>query len=287
MKKRKKFKKLFRRILFLCMLLVFVVSLGMIILRILDYQKGDAIYQAAKDSVFHEDTTATKTVTIPVPKSVKESSSSTDSTEVAGEAPTEEETVTMSILTNYDHNALLAINQDAVGYLQIPAIGVLLPVVQGSDNDFYLRHAITGANSQNGTLFIDTRCSLGVDSPNTIVYGHNMQNGAMFGKLSKFMDASFFQNGTNRYFYFYVQDHIYMYEIYSVHVVDATSHAYHTNFTSGEEFIQYLNDMHRASYHSTTSDFSESSITMTLSTCTNDSQKRFLVQGLRIGEIFP
>lgn len=286
--RRKQFKRLFRRFLFLAALLVFIISMGLMILRLLDYKKGDDIYNAAEDSVFREDSTTQKVVEIPIVKPVVNptvSDSEVQATTAATEGETE--TAVVTIMTNYDHSALLALNSDGVGYLQIPAINILLPVVQGSDNSFYLKHAITGANSQNGTLFIDTRCKEGIDSSNCIIYGHNMLNGAMFGRLKKFTDASFFQAGTNRYFYFYTENHIYMYEIYSVHGVNAVGDAYQTYFADSEDFLSYLNKMQRGSYHSTSPVFSADSKTITLSTCTGDNSTRLIVQGIRIGEVEP
>lgn len=78
-----------------------------------------------------------------------------------------------------DWNALLAENKDTVGYLIIEGTGIHTPVVQGSDNDFYLYHNFQGESDEKGTLFLDSNYSFtepkGV---NSVIYGHsNMRNG--------------------------------------------------------------------------------------------------------------
>ncbi|MDD6571287.1 MAG: class B sortase [Thermoflexaceae bacterium] len=264
-RRRRRRKLLIRRIVFCSALIIFIFSGTMLVKSLLDYNKADKIYKNVENVVFATDTPDTKK---PSPG------------DNLAEAPTES-----VLLKNYDHAALLALNPDAVGYLQIPAIDVLLPVVQGTDNEYYLSHTLTGESSKNGTLFIDCRNTDGIESQNTIIYGHNMKNGSMFGSLRKFMDKDFFAEGDNKYFYFYIGNKIYKYEIYSVHTTPAVSETYATEFESGDAFLSYTNAMIRASYHSTSVSMTGSSKTITLSTCTNDDDVRLVIQALRIEEL--
>ena len=99
----------------------------------------------------------------------------------AAEATLPEAPVYDTVLPEYE--ALLAENGDLRGWLSVPEYGLDLPVVQGPDNDYYLRRSFTGEWSLAGTPFFDYRIADFVTLPrNTVVYGHNMRrNDIMFG----------------------------------------------------------------------------------------------------------
>lgn len=81
------------------------------------------------------------------------------------------------------------------GWLQIPNTQIDLPVMRhgGEDRDFYLHHDFTGEESVEGTLFVDQRNSSYPMDDNTVVYGHNMKNGHIFGMLKMYGNAEFFR----------------------------------------------------------------------------------------------
>lgn len=96
-------------------------------------------------------------------------------------------------------DALYQQNNDLVGWLSMPAIGVERPVMKGSDNDYYLTHDVQRALSRYGALFADSGNILtqSQSSANLSVYGHNTKNGSMFGSLGKYRDLAFYkQNPT-------------------------------------------------------------------------------------------
>ena len=80
------------------------------------------------------------------------------------------------------------------GWLQIPDTQIDLPVMRAeSDRDFYLHHDFSGAESAEGALFVDAESSAYPQDDNTVIYGHNMKNGHIFGTLKMYGDADFFQ----------------------------------------------------------------------------------------------
>lgn len=83
-------------------------------------------------------------------------------------------------------SALLALNPETVGFLTIGDL-ITLPVAQRqNDNEFYLKHNFEGAESQQGCLFLDGINRLTLSDKLLIVYGHNMKNGTMFGRLTNY-----------------------------------------------------------------------------------------------------
>lgn len=85
---------------------------------------------------------------------------------------------------------LLAANPDTVGFLEIDGM-LSLPVVQRpNDNDYYLDHSFEGAKALEGTLFLDGMNRLVPEDDCLIVYGHNMKNRTMFGRLSAYGDVA-------------------------------------------------------------------------------------------------
>jgi PncC family amidohydrolase len=90
---------------------------------------------------------------------------------------------------------LLAINPDTVGWLTVPNTKCDNPVVQTTNNNKYLDTTFEGEKSKYGTLFADKNCKFTAQglSQNTIVYGHHMRDGTMFGELKKYRKFEFYK----------------------------------------------------------------------------------------------
>ncbi len=93
-----------------------------------------------------------------------------------------------------DFDKLKKINADICGWIDIPAITVSYPILQGENNDAYLHHLPDGTYNFCGSIFIDERCKNDFSSPVTVIYGHCMKDGSMFAKLGRFLDKSLIKN---------------------------------------------------------------------------------------------
>lgn len=87
---------------------------------------------------------------------------------------------------------LRAINPDVVGWLTVNDTPIDYPVVQGPDNRKYLDTTVEGEYRLSGSLFLDWRNNPAFSDFNSIIFGHHMEQERMFGCLSNFGDAAYF-----------------------------------------------------------------------------------------------
>ena len=91
-----------------------------------------------------------------------------------------------------DFEALWKLNSDIVAWIYCPDTQINYPVVQAEDNDYYLRRLLDGTWNIGGTLFLDYRCTSDFTGVNSIIYGHHMKSGAMFGSLVNYRSQSYY-----------------------------------------------------------------------------------------------
>ena len=86
------------------------------------------------------------------------------------------------------------INEEIVGWIQINDTEIDYPVLwhKGDDlsSQFYLNHNYKAEYDSYGSIFLDYRCTKGTDSKNTIMHGHHMNDGSMFGNLMNYGGTS-------------------------------------------------------------------------------------------------
>jgi sortase B len=113
-----------------------------------------------------------------------------------------------------DIKALQDVNPDIFAWIKVPGTNIDYPVVQHPTNDeFYLKHGADGMKSSYGCPFIEICDSKNLDDFNTIIYGHNMNDGSMFAGLHKFEDRKFFND--HRIVQICTANHVYSYEIFA------------------------------------------------------------------------
>ena len=83
-------------------------------------------------------------------------------------------------------------NNDIVGWLEISDTKINYPVLQGSDNEYYMTHNYKKEKSKNGSIFLTKDYNWEIPSSNLLIYGHNLNNGTMFQELLKYSDKSFY-----------------------------------------------------------------------------------------------
>ena len=89
---------------------------------------------------------------------------------------------------------LQKVNSDIIGWVEIVGTNINYPVLQGTDNDFYMNHNYEKEESVYGAIFLDNAYDWNVKSNNLLLYGHNMQDGSMFHDLLNYADKEYYED---------------------------------------------------------------------------------------------
>lgn len=96
---------------------------------------------------------------------------------------------TPEVLEEYKN--LLNKNKKLIGWVKIDDTNIDYPVMQTTDNEYYLDHNLNQEYDRNGSIFMDKDCDVLKPSTNFILYGHHMKSGQMFGGLDKYQKQSY------------------------------------------------------------------------------------------------
>ena len=181
-----------------------------------------------------------------------------------------------------DFAALRESCPDVVGWIRINDALIDYPVVQGKNNEFYLSHLPNGAANSGGSIMMDISCAADFSSDVTILHGHHMKNGAMFGDLDEYKDPEYF--AAHPVIELCTPDGNYEAQIFAAYTVNAHSFGYEANFGSEKAFNSYVQKAMAATPFDAGVDVAYGDRLLLLSTC-NYSFKdaRFIV----IGKIVP
>ena len=129
-----------------------------------------------------------------------------------------------------DFDTLIADCPDTIGWLYAVDGSVNLPVVQGSDNQYYLTHLPNGNYSSGGSLFLDYLNSDDFQDEASFIYGHNMKNGTMLQPILAYQDQSHYD--ANPVMYLLTPEQDYKLELFAGILTGIESDVYTFNFDS-------------------------------------------------------
>lgn len=222
-----------------------------------DYNKADNTYEVIQDKYV-----ATKEVEF-----------NSEATQGNEDQPQKE--IEPPIAINFD--ALLDRNKDVIGWLHCPDTVINYPVVQGKNNDQYLRKDLNGKYLVSGTLFADYRNGELDEDANYIIYGHNMKNGTMFSSLGKYKQQSYYNQ--HPIMYYLTPDGNYKLELFAGLVVKRDDKIYLPN-QSEEEFTELIEKCRAKSTFKSNVELEYNDTIVTLSTCSYEfDHARYIVIG--------
>ena len=176
-------------------------------------------------------------------------------------------------LEQVDFYTLLQENPDVIAWITIPICGINYPVVQGSDNVYYLTHTVKKTANSSGAIFIDYENNSDFSDLHTLIYGHNMKNNSMFGGLKKIRRDPTLINESPYVYIFTPDGRMRQYQIFAMRQVESDSDAY--RFFTGETYYkEYVDECIQNSVAGINrSDIMAGTPLITLSTCSGDDDR--------------
>ena len=248
---------------FICILLILALLavLGYCLWQIVgitdEYQAGEQVYEELEQYIVMPETVPVET---------------TDT-----EENVEAETAPVQIQwPEVDFEALAQVNSDIVGWIYVPGTVINYPVVQGADNEYYLKHLFNGKTNSSGCIYLDCGAEGDFASMNSVLHGHHMKNGSMFAGICKYKDQSYFDEHPTAMLL--TPDGNYQVEFFSGYVCEVTADAWDYDFDEA-----WLDKRIRSSYFDAEVTPTMDDRILTLSTCCYDfKDARFVLHGILV-----
>ena len=278
-------KPKFRKALAALLAVICALCLGRTALQLVQYRQGDETYAQAEELAGLPDLSDLPVVDFTGGSGsgdVSESASADGAGETPEEVPVWQDPYAQA-LKDMDFSALRQQNPDVLGWILIPGTRVSYPVVQGTDNSYYLDHTWRGGKNSVGAIFMECRNSSDLSDFNTIIYGHRMNNRSMFGTLSQYKSRSYWQ--AHPYVYLTDDSGTHRYEIFAAGEVSVDSDVYRLGLRSDSSRQSFLDSCLALSALNTGVTPHTYDKVLTLSTCTgNGHATRWVVQAVCPGQ---
>ena len=178
-----------------------------------------------------------------------------------------------------DFAALSEINPDVVGWIYIEDTEINYPVVQGSDNQYYLKHLFSGEYNSSGCIFLDSRVAADFSDWHSILYGHHMKNGTMFSGLDKYKTQEYYD--AHSLALLMTPGGNYEVEFFAGYVASVEDEAWDVGFGSDAEFEAWLELARERSWFESDVSVAVTDRILTLSTCSYEfDNARFVLLGV-------
>lgn len=178
-------------------------------------------------------------------------------------------------LIDVDFNNLLSINNDTVGWIQVPGTNVNYPFVKTTDNSYYLNHSFDKSYNTSGWVFLDYRNNFTSDK-NLIIYAHGRYDNTMFGSLRNITTNGWLNNPDNFIIKISTPEENTLWQIFSIYKIPNTSDYLDVSFNTSEDFLTFTTKLINRSIYNFNTKVSSTDRIITLSTCYNDDIKSVL-----------
>lgn len=263
MDKRKKIR--------LILVIMFIVFIGLAINEYLQYYRSDQIYDEARETYYREkessieaeDTENLSNEDTLTDEYVKNKNDSMDNNvesndsnisdeyineevEENEEGPKEEPSNVETVENTISNEEKQSVSEtgNSVGWISIKGTNIDYPVVQTTDNEFYLDHNYLGNKDVKGSIYMDYRNDEIGEDRNYIIYGHKMIDGSMFSDLTYYVQDGSYKNYFNNYNIIKYDNNgeEIEWKIFSTYVVDLNKEEYYlyTNYNDDEKFQEFI-----------------------------------------------
>jgi len=185
----------------------------------------------------------------------------------------EDELYASESLIDVDFDELLKTNTDTIGWIYVPSTNIDYPIVQTTDNKYYLTHSFTKSYNDAGWVFMDYRNKTDVLDFNTIIYAHGRLDKTMFGSLRNALEEDWYMNEENHYIKLAMLSNSTLWQVFSVYKIETETYYLQNNFSSYEKHKSYLDTIIERSIYDFNVNVTPSDKIITLSTCYDNFNK--------------
>lgn len=194
-------------------------------------------------------------------------------TQIQKEIESDLETKNSNFIINWQ--ALQRINKDTIAWIKIDDTNINYPIVQGEDNEKYIKKDINGKNSKGGCIFVDCEIKQPFNCFNTIIYGHNLNNGSMFNDLKNYSNKEYAQKHNEIYIY-EPNEKAKIYKVFAFTKVNWDNYEIYNN--NVDDLEAYYNIIQKYNKIDMGESIKYTNPIITLSTCTNNQKdERYVV----------
>lgn len=184
--------------------------------------------------------------------------------------------IKMSLL-EVNFNELLTKNPDTVGWIEVKGTNINYPIVQTTDNSYYLNHAFDGSKNEAGWVFMDYRNDSVNFNQNTIIYAHSRLTGSMFGSLKNILNSSWYTNKNNHIIRLSTPTENTMWQVFSVYTIPKESYYITPSFNTVDSYSEFLNTIKGRSEVEFSAEVNTNDKILTLSTCKDNFGNRVVM----------
>lgn len=170
-------------------------------------------------------------------------------------------------LLEVNFNELLSKNPDTVGWIEVKGTNINYPIVQTTNNEYYLNHAFDKKKNDAGWVFMDYRNDAKNFNQNTIIYAHSRYNQTMFGSLKNILSSSWYSNKNNHIIRMSTPTENTMWQVFSVYTIAAESYYITPNFSDVNSYQAFLDTLKGRSEVQFSANLNTNDKILTLSTC--------------------
>jgi sortase B len=181
-----------------------------------------------------------------------------------------------------DFKTLQENNSDIYDWIDIPDTTISYPMLRSEEEDFYLTHNADKISSKYGAIYTQSYNADDFSDFNTIIYGHNISDGSMFGTLKNYDDEEYFEK--HRTIIIYTPSQKYICKVFAVYTSDDSHILFKNDFSDMEVRRRYISDIQNSEEGNIDREIeiTENDKIITLSTCTTPRTRRLLVQAVLI-----
>ncbi len=178
-----------------------------------------------------------------------------------------------------DFAGLQDINEDCVGWIYIEDTAINYPIVQGTENSYYLKHMFNGKWNSAGCIFLDSRVNSDISDRHSIIYGHHMKDGTMFSGLTKYKKQKYYEEHPEGLLI--TPERTYRIEFFAGYVASIEDPAWKIGFESDEDFEMWIKEAKQKSWFTSPLSPVVTDRILTLPTCSYEfDNARFVLHGM-------